>query len=395
MTEAFENMLYLLGAGARGYEVDASGVDMAKIREVAVLQGVWPIVYKAAETTADVSAWRSEFIFTIANFVSRKEFTLATIRKLEENGVRYCLMKGAAIAGLYALPECRISGDTDIYINPDDEEKTVKILKECGYRVEERTKNEHHVRAFHPVGGLLEAHVRMYSKTSEEIVFDNKVKYTENYIRTTIDGHDYNVMNPDDEILYLTAHYIKHLVNGGCGIRQILDLLLYIDKNKDKFDTDKYYNLMDELRYGKLLEIIKSVGGKYFGFDYPVIDDELVDRFLTDTENGGTFGAIADDRKNFHALYCKRRGSDSRVKNSVKLALKREKNIFYKLFPPRHELLKGGYEYAKYVVLIPFAWIHRFFNIALRRTKNRAEDKLSNEKALKRLELMENLGMID
>ncbi|MBR2477087.1 MAG: nucleotidyltransferase family protein [Clostridia bacterium] len=395
MTEAFENMLYLLGAGARGYEIDATGMDMTKIREVAILQGVWPIVYKAAESTVNVNPWRSEFIFTMANSISRKEFTLSTIRKLEENGVRYCIMKGAAIAGLYALPECRISGDADIYINPDDEDKAIRILKENGYRVEERTKNNHHVRAVHPVGGLLEVHVRMYSKTAEEMVFDNKVKYTDSYVKTTIDGHEYNVMNPDDEILYLTAHYIKHLVNGGCGIRQILDLLLYIDKNKDKFDTEKYYKLMEELRYGKLLDIIKSVGGKYFGFDYPVTDEELVESFLTDTENGGTFGAFADDRKNFHSLYCKRRGVGSRMKNSVKLALKREKNIFYKLFPPRHELLKGGYGYAKFILLVPFAWVHRFFNIAFHRTRNRAEDRLSSEKALKRLELMKNLGMID
>ena len=42
-----------------------------------------------------------------------------------------------------------------------------------------------------------------------------------------------------DTLMYLTAHYIKHLINSGGGVRKMMDLLLYIEKNKDKIPSTK------------------------------------------------------------------------------------------------------------------------------------------------------------
>ncbi len=394
MTHEFEDMLRLLGAGARGYEVSAAQMDMEAVRACAILQGVWPIVYKAAEKTADVSRWRNEFITAVAKSVTRKEFTLSIIKKLEENGIICCLMKGAVVADLYAQPECRISGDTDIYINPADEYKAVTFLKENGYDVEKRAKNDHHVKARHPVGGLLELHVRLYSKTSENIVFGGHITYSDKYEKVLINGNVFHVMTPDDELMYLTAHYIKHLVNGGCGIRQVMDLLLYIEKNRDKIDFEKYNETLRKLRYDKLINVLKSVGTTYFGYDYPMCDKILMDKLLTDMEKGGTFGYLADDRTNFIDIYCAKRAS-SKTQQFVYSKISSEKNIFFKLFPPKWYLAKAGYGYAKNSLLIPFAWFNRLFNIAVRRIKSYDENKMAAEKSNKRLEIMKELGMID
>lgn len=394
MTHAFEDMLRLLGAGARGYEVSAAQMDMDAVRACAISQGVWPIVYKAAEKTADVSRWRSEFITAIAKSVTRKEFTLSIIKKLEENGIVCCLMKGAVVAELYAQPECRISGDTDIYINPADEAKAINFLKANGYAVEKRTKNNHHIKARHPVGGLLELHIRLYSKTSENIVFNGHITYSDKYEKALINGNEFHVMTTGDELMYLTAHYIKHLVNDGCGIRQVMDLLLYIEKNSDKIDFDKYNETLKKLRYDKLIDVLKSVGTTYFGYDYPVGDNSLTDKLLTDMESGGVFGYSADDRANFNNLYCARRSS-SKTKHFIYSELKSEQNIFFKLFPPRRYLVKAGYGYAKNSLLIPFAWVNRLFNIAVHRVKNYDENRVAAKKSYKRLEMMKDLGMID
>ena len=394
MTHAFEDMLRLLGAGARGYEISAAQMDMEAVRACAILQGVWPVVYKAAEKTADVSRWRSEFITTVAKSVTRKEFTLSIIKKLEENGIVCCLIKGPVVAELYAQPECRISGDTDIYINKADEDKAVKILKENGYVIGNRTRNDHHIKARHPVGGLLELHVRLYSRTSENIVFNSHITYSDKYETVLINGKEYHVMTTDDELMYLTAHYIKHLVNDGCGIRQVMDLLLYIEKNSNKIDFNKYNETLKKLKYDKLIDVLKSVGTIYFGYDYPVCDKSLTDKLLTDMENGGAFGYSADDRTNFIELYCEKRAS-SKTQQFIYSKLRSEQNIFFKLFPPKEYLVKTGYGYAKNSVLIPFAWINRLFNIAIGRVKNYDENKIAAEKSNKRLEMMKELGMID
>ena len=391
MTQSFKNMLYLLGAGARGFEIDASGMDMQKIRECAIYQGVWPLVYKAAEKTADVRLWRAEFLLNIGRWVSRKEFCLKTIKELEAAGYKYCLMKGNAIAKYYALPECRISSDTDIYIEPSKENEVMEFLEARGYVAEPREKGDHHFRASHPVGGILEVHIRFYSKTTEKIVFEGEIDYSQDYEKTAIDGDEYYVMNPDDELMYLTAHYIKHLVNDGCGIRQMLDLLIYMEKNGDKIDFDKYNALMKKLRYDKLIDVIKTVGAVYFGYDYPAKYPDLAEKLLTDAENGGAFGFKADDRANFHRIYCEQRRKRSEIGGWFRL-----KMLFIKkLFPSRVGMMSRGYNYANHTILLPFAWAHRFFNLAVKQTKETEYNKTAMEKSYKRIGMMKELGMVE
>lgn len=395
MTKAFEDMLYLLGAAARGFEVSAIGMDMERIRECAIAQGVWPLVYKAAEKTADVSKWRSEYILTVAKDMSRKEFSLSAVRKLEKSGIECCLMKGAAIADLYALPECRISGDTDIYINPGDEKKAASILKDMGYDLIPKIKNEHHQRAMHPVGGLLEVHFSVFTKSNKDIIFNGLLDFGNKFEKKNINGYEYNVMGTQDELMFLNVHYIKHLVHGGCGIRQILDMLLFMEKNNDKIDFKKYDSLMKELRYDRLIDVVKSIGTLYFGYDYPVYDKALADKLLTDAENGGTFGFLADDRMDFYEMYCSRRTNWSPLRYWFYKWFVKDENTFSKVFPDKSQMLKRGYTYAKHTVLLPVAWIHRLFNLAMHRRKESTEHASAVNKSAQRLEMMKELNMID
>ena len=392
MTQAFEHMLYLLGAGARGYDISAESMDMEAVRKVSIQQGVWPLVYKAAEPTVNVTPWRSEFILSVARNVARKEFTLSVLKKLEEAGVRYCLMKGAAIATLYHEPECRISGDTDIFINPADEPKVEKILSELGYSFESRDKNDHHLQAIHPVGGLLEVHVRMYSKPTEKIVFNGKIHYSDKFDKISIDDEEFYTMNAYDGLVYLTAHYIKHFLGTGCGIRQILDLLLYMERNKDEIDFDKYNALLCHLSYDKLIDVIKSIGGKYFGFDYPVVYPELMEELLTDMEKGGTFGYMADDRTNFYSMYCRARSD--KLSDRIYMAFNREDHLVKKLFPSKEAMVQRGYKYASKDFLLPMAWCNRFFDLSLKKVKETIADDSPEKRTKNRLDMIRRFGMI-
>lgn len=394
MTKTFEDMLYLFGAGCCGGEISARNMDIDAVRNCAITQGVWPMVYKAVEKSVDVKRFKFEYISLIAKSISKKEFTLSMLKKLERANIKYCLVKGAAVAHLYAIPECRISGDTDIYIDPRQESAVKKILEENGYKVENRASNDHHLKAVHPVGGLLEVHVSMYSKTTKDVVFDGKIKYSDNYEKIYIGGDAYYTMNAYDTLVYLTAHYIKHLVNGGCGVRQIMDILLFMDKNKDRIDLEKFDNLMEKLNYKKLIDVVKSIGAKYFGFDYPICHEDLMEKLLTDMENGGTFGYLADGHQIFYSLYCERRNKSSKAGHRIYMALFSERSVFSKIFPSAEYMERAGYDFAGKGFLLVFAWVLRWVHIAFRVKKGK-NDTQSRSKALSRLEMMKELGMIE
>lgn len=394
MTQSFENMLYLFGANATGTKVgDLGELNIEEIRKFSVEQGVWTMVYPELAKLCDAKKYQMEFFTMVSAGVRRKEFTLGIIRRLEENGIKCCLLKGGTNSVLYADPECRISGDTDILITPEDEGKVSKLLLEYGYAVEERPANHHHMSARHKIGGLLEIHIRLYNDMTKKILFNDEEMAVQDWDTIEIQGCRYNTLSIRDNLMYLTAHYIKHLINSGGGVRQMMDLLLFIEKNKEKINFAEYDSTLKKLRYDRLIDVVKSVGGKYFGFDYKVKYEELMEKILNDTEVGGIFGHETENRNGFFSEFCKKRTTMSKTKTSIYVFLKKEGG--YKWFPDRENLINQyGYKYAKYRILVPIAWIHRFIDVMTGKRRNAYIKKDTSEFA-ERMQMMRDLGMIN
>ncbi len=393
MTHTFKQMLRLLGAAINGVPFSPErGADIPKLRSLAISQSVWPLVYSELEKqlgNGAVKAYETEFLETAADGLQRSYFQLETISELNALGIKCCLLKGAHAASCYPHPELRISSDADILIDPKNEEQAIEFLRKKGYDVKERAQNDHHAKAYHPVGGLLEVHVRLYSIPTEQLVLDGLDLYREEWRLENTDGYDMWVLGVNDGLMYLTAHYIKHLVNEGGGIRQMLDLLLYIKKYKNQIDFDAYKEMLVRLKYDKLIDVVKTAGAVYWGFDYPVKYPELADKLLSDSEEGGIFGFDREVKNGFYSLYCqKRRGS---VKAQALMYLKGETRLIRRIFPSKLHMLQCGYAYAKHTFLLPLAYLHRIADKLLKRditSKARAADDGG------RMKLMNELGMI-
>ncbi|MBE7016211.1 MAG: hypothetical protein E7417_05275 [Ruminococcaceae bacterium] len=394
MTSHFKNMLYLFGANANGAaaKIDEQ-INMEEIRTLSLQQGVWTMVYPELSKLCDTSKYQQEFLTMVSRGMMRTEFTLDILKKLEENGIKSCLLKGATISPLYNNPDCRISGDTDILINPKDEERVSELLLEYGYTVEKRHPNHHHMTTSHPIGGILEVHVSLYSKASEKFLFNSISMVNQPWDTMEIAGKSYYVLSIRDSLMYLTAHYIKHFVNRGGGVRQIMDLLLFIEKNKEKIDFAEYDKIMKDLKYDTLLDTVKTIGAIYFGFDYEIKSELLAENVLSDTEEGGIFGFSADNRESFLDEYCQKRSTKSKVKSKMFLSVNQEYG--YKWFPKQEDLInKYKYKYAKFKILIPIAWIHRYVDVILGTRKPEVLPKDTKE-FKERMKMMQDLGMIE
>ena len=393
MTKNFQDMLLLLKAAVQGTDGRLeSGSDPEAIEQLAKTQGVWTLVYPELQKAFGRQKESMEFMTVVARAIQRNAQSLAILEELDRKGIYYCLLKGQAAAILYPHPDFRISGDTDILIRPEEEQKVINFLKSQDYQVEKRKKNDHHVKAWHPVGGLLEVHVSLYSDPTRELLFQGINPCHEDRMKISIYGKPVWTLGPNDGLVYLTAHYIKHFINGGGGIRQMTDLLLYLKKYEDKIDLPQYDRMLKELKYDKLIDVVKTIGGNYLGFSYQGTRElgVLADQLLSDSEDGGIFGFRNDSENNLYQMYCKSR-SESRIGGALILATKAERTVFDKLFPDSRELIRRGYGYARHKLLVPVAWIHRFIDKLI--AKQKAE--ITDEKAEIRMELLRQLGMID
>ena len=390
MTKSFEQLLYIFGAASLGKEIVIDNkINIEEIRKYAIEQGIWTIIYEKLQNLDTVSKYENEFLSIIAKSIRQTEYTSYILKTIEENGIECCLLKGNAIARLYHKPECRVSGDTDILINPKDEKKIIKILIQNGYTLKKRCINDHHLKAYHPVGGLIEVHVMLYSYITEQVVFDGINLYNEPHMEIYIDNKSYKTLGINDGLFYLTAHYIKHLINSGGGIRQMMDLLLYIEHYKKEINFDRYQKILKELRYEKLIKTIMSIGAKYFGFDYDIVYETLMSNILDDTEKGGIFGFSSDDRNGFYDSYCKKRTRWSPFKYNLLYILKSETSFLRIIFPSRSNMYKLGYNDN----ILFIAWFRRLYNLILKKISSRTE--LKKNEVESRMELMKKLNMIE
>ncbi len=396
MTKEFEIMLRLFGDFSLGRKSDTSDItpeSIPVIIKLAHTQGIWTCIYPQLCDSFDMSKYKMSFLALMSCSVRQNEFTMKILEEAGKIGLEYCLLKGQFAASLYANPEYRISSDVDILINPKDEKKFADYLKSKGYEVESRKKNDHHLKARHPIGGLLETHISLYSHITDKIVMGGRDMYGEPYMKVDIGSKEIYTLGINDNLNYLTAHYIKHLVTGQSGVRQMMDLLLYIIKYEKEIDFEKYDKLLESLKYDKLIKTVKSIGAKYFGMDFELCNDVDMDILLTDCEKCGLFAQAAKGDVTFYSQYCAKRKEVSTLKLKLMFLFKNETTVFNRIFPSQQSLVALGYGYAKNKALVPVAWAHKLIDYAFRKTKS--INKTDNNQLSERENMMKAMNMLD
>lgn len=394
MTQEFRDMLYLLGAEVSGTEYKPNHkLNVGGILRAAEVQGVRTLVFPELERLCpeECARFQTAFLSEVGSGIRRNAFQLGTLSALAKKGIRVCLIKGLAAAAAYPHPEYRISSDTDVLIDKKDEAAVLGFLAENGYRIEPRhSKNDHHAKAYHPIGGLLEIHVRLYSIRTEKIILNGMQLYSGDYIKESFDGCEVYTLSVNDSLIYLTAHYIKHLVGEGGGIRQMLDLLMYMRKHDGEIDYNRYGSVLSSLGYEKLIDVVKTAGAVYWNLDYPKKHEELCEKLLSDSEEYGLFGHNAGEKNGFFSAYCEHRGG--RLRSNSMLFFVGEQSRFHRLFPTAEALVERGYKNADKRFLYPICCVHRLFDKAVELVFKKKEK--TDSKVEKRIGMMKELDML-
>ena len=396
MIEQFVKMLRIFGSASikcDNYDC-LHDINVDAIIDCACKQGIWTVIYPAIKHLPQAQKYHMFFLKSVSDSVRQNEYTLGVIEKMQMDGFNVCLLKGVVVASLYPNPECRISSDTDILIKPSDESRVMKWLLKNGYNVTPRRKNEHHFVAIHPVGGILEVHTLMYGKVTDRVIFAKSLSFEEPWREITLSGKKFYTLGINDNLKYLTAHYIKHFIQGEASVRQMMDLLLYIKNYESQIDFEAYNQMLRDLRYFDLIESVKTIGALYFGLDFPVENKKLAQKLLDDCERFGAFGANSKIKGDYYNQFCMERNEMSKFKLKSYRLFNDELTLFNKIFPRKPELLKRGYKYASHTLLIPVAWINNIFDYIFKRRKT-TKQNFSSQLLKERQKLMQELNMIN
>jgi len=382
MTDEFKYLIHLLSAAATGNNAckPDKPPDWHRLIKIAEKQNILPLIGFAVNhfaglgcpadlcgrVTADLK------ILAVRNYIRRYRVS-ELLGDMEKAGIHYVLIKGYAVADYYFAPECRVSADTDILINPADEHRACSFLAGRGFAIRGRGKNGHHSVCIHPDMGMIELHVRLFDKIVEDVWFDKVNRYQliqEPFIRLRIDMVYCRTLGHTDHMIYLAMHMAKHFITSGLSLSMIMDIAVYFKTNQRLIDTGRFWRTLSRLKYSGLINCILTAAITYMHFetdDFPGIctyDERAVDMLMTDLEVGGWLG------KND-----KRAREDGWHEYNRRKLLKGQKSSYYnyymcrwmlgefcyEFFPSRQQLIKR-YPYLQHKPwLFPSAWVHRVF----------------------------------
>ncbi len=288
------------------------------------------------------------------------------IQIFERNSIKNQPMKGACMKYMYPSPEMREMGDIDILVDNTQMNKVADLLKGLGYTLTKSVK--HHDIYSKPPFVVLEVHRAMYDKT----VDSNQNDYFKNFDRTVVrEGMKYTYdLNREDFYVYMLAHMAKHFYAMGCGIRNLVDIYIYLEK------------------YGKELNrsYIKQELEKCGIYDFSVYVEELAYIWL-----GGKKSSPFYDDLFEYMMDCGIYGKDENgiwhkfveeKKNRKKLTKFELKKWYY--FPSLFYMSEDYPWLEKYPFLLPIAWcIRGFRGLFLKKGSKKREmlNSINSEKA--------------
>ena len=253
---------------------------------------------------------------------------------LEGLGLHACLLKGTVLSHLYPNPESRMCGDIDIWV--EGTHKSILKALEPACKVREILYQECKAVFFDDV--VVEVHfhpAKMYNPFLNARLQRYLTKHSPIH-----HGQALAVPGTRFNAVYCMAHMFHHYLEGGLGMRQMMDyyyILLKLDPTK----RIQVMRVLRRLGMGRFTAAMMDALRFIFGLEAQYLlcdpDPKRGRRLMTDAVNGGNFGVL--DRRN-HA--------------------RKDENRLHRFFRKTARVWSYLYDYPREVIWAPYARLKHY-----------------------------------
>lgn len=281
--------------------------------------------------------WNQDVLRSIYGFMRVLQAQSDLVELFEAEDIPLVILKGAAAAIYYPVPERRAMGDIDFLVPQDRFDPALQLMKDHGYRFIHQGPRHNELMKD---GIEFELH-RQFSIIDESLIecFDRREV-------AEIKGHPFPVLARKENGLTLLSHAAMHLQQGNLGLRQVIDWMMYVHSC---LDDEAWYNGFQQLaaKYGleKLAVTLTWLCREWLGLPdkitwFEEADQRLAEQLLDEVFKRGNFGRKLD--------------KDRRLETVV-VGIRRL-GFFHYL---QHGGLYKWQASRKYPVLRPFAWAYQ------------------------------------
>lgn len=309
-----------------------------------------------------LALWQKE-TFLVANMqIQHIQQVCAVLDALNKQGIPVIALKGLILRDLYPHPYLRSMGDADILIHIEDFEQVRNILNEFGYKDGGTTPK--HISFYHKDFPAIEVHWILTNQEAIDMTEKPAARIWENAVETTIVETPVLTLSPEDQILHLLQHMVSHLKGNGFGLRQLCDLILYVEANKHIIKWITVHQYIEECGISRFALTIFIICKNLFNMEIPhpslydstIENTPYIEALIDDILNAGVFGKKSEDREHSTKIIRYIEESNSNKRNALSFLFPSAKKLGYK------------YDYArKHSYLLPIAWLHRFAHNILSR----------------------------
>lgn len=289
-------------------------VDYAEVMRFAEEQSLIGLVAAGLEHVVDAKVPQIDFL-TFVGLACRLEqrniamngFISKLVKRLEKENVNTLLVKGQGVGQCYERPLWRASGDVDFILDEENYERGKIVLSKLASSEHEENPFDKHY-SVEIDGYVVELHGNMRSmltKRADDYIDALQVELFKNGRNRVWDNDGTPVLLPcpDDDVIFVFTHILKHFFNYGIGLRQFCDWCRLVYTYHDEMDMNllesrlRSMGLMTEWKvFGSLAVNRLGMPEEYMPFYSPADTwKRKANRVLSFVMETGNFGHNRDN----------------------------------------------------------------------------------------------------
>ena len=314
-----------------------------KIFEAAKVQCIVPLLVSSVPTEHR-NKWDGISYQSKAHFMQMIYEQNAIVNLFKDNGIPFAILKGTAASVYYPNPISRTFGDIDVYISEENLNSSRRILDNNGYHF---VKNDGSEFVYEKNRIEVELHIKI-SGTYYNDVEHKILEGLNNSIEYKVSNNSFPGLPAYENGISLLGHIMHHLKTYGIGLRQIIDWMMFVQKELDDFAWENHFKKMaSEAGLEKLAITVTYMCKKWLGLPKDITwcntaDEEVADRLLVRILSDGNFGRERVPYEN--------------IRKDIK-----KEGLFRFL---QHSGLSNWHMAQKHAVFRPFAWLYQVFKYA-------------------------------
>jgi hypothetical protein len=201
----------------------------------------------------------------------------------EQNRIKVLAVKGICTKNQYPQPDYRTMGDIDLLYCPEQHAQMKVVMDGLGYSQSEEGR-KHDSFSKPPYIGV-EMHRELLATDSEYYSYYQNI-WEKAHQK---DGYEHVYdLNVEDEYIFNIVHLVEHFINGGVGMRFIMDIYVY-----SCLETMNWSYIEEELKKLSLWEFHQNVyrlSQNWFGDSSNIEQNEVLKEMEQYIIENGVFG---------------------------------------------------------------------------------------------------------